>query len=401
MTRRGAVNIHFTIRGGLKVEEVSRGVLFGAREREIGASTITEGMASTRLPVRAPELVKCRIKSARKQHSTNRATEMVVVAAAAASSARAAAVTASQRKGAKLELQVNANKCETSHIVVTGAGNRSVFGKVRVPRLKNGAKMSAVAAAAGGFMQRLHDEKQNNMIGNGSENVAKRWNLSRSDQDSFALKSQQKTEAAQNQGHFNSEIVSVMVPGRKGPTEVKVDEYPRHGSTLESFGRLKPCFITDGSGTVTAGNSSGINDGAAALVLCSAAEAKRREVKPLATIRAWAQAGVDPAIMGTGPIPAVRAALSRSKWTVEEVDIWELNEAFAAQSLAVIKDLGLDAQKVNVNGGAIALGHPIGASGARILVTLVHSMVRLNKKRGVAALCVGGGMGIAMCVECS
>ncbi|KAK7073000.1 Acetyl-CoA acetyltransferase, cytosolic [Halocaridina rubra] len=195
-----------------------------------------------------------------------------------------------------------------------------------------------------------------------AENIAKQWKLAREEQDSFALRSQHRAEAAQLAGYFDEEIVPVVITSRKGSIEVKTDEFPRHGSTLDGLARLKPCFVTDGSGTVTAGNASGINDGAAALILASEDEARRRELKPLASVVAWAQAGVDPSIMGTGPIPAIRAALKKADWSVNDVDLWELNEAFAAQSLAVIKDLGLDGTKVNVNGGAIALGHPIGAS---------------------------------------
>jgi acetyl-CoA C-acetyltransferase len=234
-------------------------------------------------------------------------------------------------------------------------------------------------------------------MGNTAENVAKQWQITRQQQDEFAVKSQNKAEAAQKASKFKDEIAPVTVKNRKGDIVVDADEYPKHGTTLEAVGKLRPAFDKDG--TVTAGNASGINDGAAAVVLMKASEAQRRGKKPLARIVSWAQAGVDPAIMGTGPIPASRAALKKAGWKVEDLDLIEANEAFAAQACAVNKDLAWDTNKVNVNGGAIALGHPIGASGARVLVTLLHEMQKRNAKKGLATLCIGGGMGIAMCVE--
>lgn len=283
-------------------------------------------------------------------------------------------------------------------IVVCG-GQESMSQAPHAAHLRSPVKMGSMTMVDTMMFDGLTDAFHDYHMGVTAENVAKAWNITRAQQDMFALKSQEKTEVAQKAGHFDQEIIPVLVPGRKGATEVKVDEFPRNGSTMDGLSRLKPCFVTDGSGSVTAGNSSGINDGAAALVLTSENEAKNREVKPLASIVAWAQAGVDPSIMGTGPIPAIKAALKKAGWDIHKVDLWELNEAFAAQSLAVIQELGINMERVNVSGGAIALGHPIGASGARILVTLLHAMVRLGKKRGVAALCVGGGMGIALCVE--
>ena len=213
----------------------------------------------------------------------------------------------------------------------------------------------------------------------------------------FAVASQNKAEAAQKAGRFKDEIVAVTVPGRKGDVVVDEDEYPRHGTTLESMAKLRPAFSKDG--TVTAGNASGINDGAAALVLMTAEEAERRGLTPLARIASWATAGVDPAVMGTGPIPASRKALEKAGWKVGDLDLVEANEAFAAQALAVNKDMGWDPAIVNVNGGAIAIGHPIGASGARVLVTLLHEMARRDAKKGLATLCIGGGMGVAMALE--
>jgi acetyl-CoA C-acetyltransferase len=234
-------------------------------------------------------------------------------------------------------------------------------------------------------------------MGNTAENVAQKWQITREQQDQFAAASQQKAEAAQKAGRFKDEIVPVKIQTRKGETVVDTDEHPRHGTTLEALMKLRPAF--DKSGTVTAGNASGINDGAAALVLMSAEEAQRRGLEPLARIVSWATAGVDPKVMGSGPIPASRKALEKAGWKAGDLDLVEANEAFAAQACAVNKDIGWDVAKVNVNGGAIALGHPIGASGARILVTLLHEMKRRQAKKGLATLCIGGGMGIAMCIE--
>jgi acetyl-CoA C-acetyltransferase len=230
-----------------------------------------------------------------------------------------------------------------------------------------------------------------------AENVARQWQLSRDEQDVFAVASQNKAEAAQKEGRFKDEIVPFIVKGRKGDVSVDADEYIRHGATLESMAKLRPAF--DKEGTVTAANASGLNDGAAAALLMSEAEAARRGIQPLARIVSWATAGVDPKIMGTGPIPASRKALERAGWKIGDLDLVEANEAFAAQACAVNKDLGWDPSIVNVNGGAIAIGHPIGASGARILNTLLFEMKRRGAKKGLATLCIGGGMGVAMCVE--
>ena len=230
-----------------------------------------------------------------------------------------------------------------------------------------------------------------------AENVATKFQITRDQQDEFALNSQLKASAAQKAGRFKDEIVPVTVKARKGDVVVADDEFIRHDATIEGMRKLRPAFNKEG--TVTAGNASGINDGAAALIVMSGAEAAKRGVKPLARIVSFATAGVDPAIMGTGPIPASRKALERAGWKIGDLDLIEANEAFAAQALAVNKDLGWDVSKVNVNGGAIALGHPIGASGARILVTLLHEMQRRDAKKGLATLCVGGGMGVAMCIE--
>jgi acetyl-CoA C-acetyltransferase len=234
-------------------------------------------------------------------------------------------------------------------------------------------------------------------MGQTAENIAARWQITREDQDRFAVGSQNKAEAAQTSGRFDAEIAPVTISGRKGDTIVAKDEFIRHGVTYDSISGLRPAFTKDGS--VTAANASGLNDGAAALVLMSEDEAKRRGLKPLARIASWAHAGVDPEIMGTGPIPASRKALEKAGWKIADLDLIESNEAFAAQSLSVVRELGLDTDRVNVNGGAIAIGHPIGASGARILTTLLYEMGRRDSKKGLATLCVGGGMGVALCVE--
>jgi acetyl-CoA C-acetyltransferase len=234
-------------------------------------------------------------------------------------------------------------------------------------------------------------------LGKTAENVAERWQITRVQQDRFAMRSQARAEAAQKAGRFKDELVAVKVDSRKGYVVVDTDEYPKYGTTLEALASLRPAF--DKNDTVTAGNASGINDGAAAVVLMTADGAERRGLAPMARIVSWATAGVDPAVMGTGPIPASRKALARAGWEIGDLDLIECNEAFAAQACAVNKEMGFDSAKVNVNGGAIALGHPIGASGARILVTLLYELERRNGRRGLATLCIGGGMGIAMCVE--
>lgn len=245
----------------------------------------------------------------------------------------------------------------------------------------------------------LTDAFHNYHMGMTAENVAKKWQVSREDQDKYAVLSQNRTENAQKAGYFDKEIIPVFVSSRKGLTEVKTDEFPRHGSNIEGVSKLKPYFLTDGTGTVTAANASGISDGAAAVVLMRKSEAASRGLTPLAQIVSWSQVGVEPSIMGTGPVPAIKQAVAKAGWSLEDVDVFEINEAFAAVSVAITKELGLNPEKVNIQGGAIALGHPLGASGCRILVTLLHTMERMGGHRGVAALCIGGGMGIAMCVQ--
>ncbi len=283
-----------------------------------------------------------------------------------------------------------------SRIVVAG-GQESMSQAPHCAHLRDGAKMGDLKFQDTMVTDGLICAINGYHMGNTAENVAKTWQLTRDTQDAFAAGSQQKAEAAQKAGRFADEIVPVTIQNRKGEDTVDTDEHPKHGTTAETLAKLRPAF--DKEGTVTAGNASGINDGAAVAVLMTAEEAAKRGVTPLARIVSWATAGVDPAIMGTGPIPASRMALEKAGWSVDDLDLVEANEAFAAQALAVNKDLGWDPGKVNVNGGAIALGHPIGASGARVLVTLLYEMAKRDAKKGLATVCIGGGMGIAMCLE--
>src|SRR5690348_12236852 len=282
-------------------------------------------------------------------------------------------------------------------IMVVG-GQESMSQAPHVAHLRDGVKMGEMKMIDSMIKDGLWDAFNGYHMGNTAENVAQKYQITRAEQDAFAASSQNKAEAAQKSGRFKDEIIPVSIKTRKGEVVVDTDEFPRHGTTVETLAKLRPAFTKEG-GSVTAGNASGINDGAAALVLMSADEAKKRGVKPLAKIVSWATTGVDPKIMGTGPIPASRKALEKAGWSVGDLDLVESNEAFAAQSLCVVRDLGLDPAKVNVNGGAIAIGHPIGASGARILTTLLHEMKRSGASKGLATLCVGGGMGVAMCVE--
>ena len=287
-------------------------------------------------------------------------------------------------------------KLGDSSIVVAG-GQENMSLSPHCMHLRDGTKMGTAELVDTMVKDGLWDAFNDFHMGNTAENLAEKWQLTREDQDAFAAQSQAKAEEAQNAGKFTDEIVPVTITTRKGETVVDTDEHPKHGTTLESLAKLRPAFAKDG--TVTAGNASGINDGAAATVLMTTEEAEKRDIEPLARIVSWATAGVDPAIMGTGPIPASRLALEKAGWKVDDLDLIEANEAFAAQACAVNKDLGWDTDKVNVNGGAIALGHPIGASGTRVLVTLLYEMQKRDAKKGLATLCIGGGMGIAMCLE--
>ena len=284
----------------------------------------------------------------------------------------------------------------TADIVVTG-GQESMTNAPHVAAIRQGKKLGDLSLRDTVMTDGLSDVFYGYPMGVTAENVARQHQIGREAQDAFALLSQQKASAAMRSGYFADEIVPVEIASRKGPVTIDADEHIRPETSAEALAKLKPSFMEDG--TVTAGNSSGINDGAAALVLMDEANAGRRGIAPLGRIVAWAHTGLDPRVMGLGPIPASRKTLERAGWTAGGVDLWEINEAFAAQSLAVLSELGLDPARVNVNGGAIALGHPIGASGARVLVTLLHEMRKRDVGRGIATLCIGGGMGIAMAVE--
>ena len=283
-----------------------------------------------------------------------------------------------------------------SNIVIAG-GQESMTNAPHAVNFRGGQKLKESNLVDTMIKDGLWDAFNGYHMGVTAENVAAKWQITRKDQDEFALSSQNKAEKAQKEGKFKTEIVPVILKSKKKINKFEIDEHPRAGMTMERLTKLKPTFKNNG--TVTAGNASGINDGAAAVVLMSEKEANRRNLKVLAKIVSWATCGVDPSLMGSGPIPASKKALEKAGWKISDIDLIESNEAFAAQSLAVIKDLGIPKEKVNVNGGAIALGHPIGASGTRVLVTLLHEMNKRNSKKGLATLCIGGGMGIAMCVE--
>ena len=309
------------------------------------------------------------------------------------------AITINQVCGSGLRsvaLGIQAIKTSDSAIVVAG-GQESMSQSPHAANLRFGQKMGDLQYIDTMIKDGLWCAINGYHMGNTAENVAKQWQITRKQQDEFAVASQNKAEDAQKAGKFKDEIVSVTISGRKGDTIVDTDEHPRHGSNIEDMAKLRPVF--DKEGTVTAGNASGLNDAGAAVVLMSADDAAKRSIAPLARIASWATAGVDPAIMGLGPVSASRAALEKAGWTIDDLDLIEANEAFAAQACAVNKDMGWDTNKINVNGGAIALGHPIGASGTRVLITLLCEMGKRDAKKGLTTLCIGGGMGIAMCVE--
>ena len=293
-------------------------------------------------------------------------------------------------------LGAQAIKAGDSSIVVAG-GQENMTLAPHVSQLRAGVKMGPTELVDSMINDGLWDVFNGYHMGITAENVAEKWQISREQQDEFAARSQERAEISQKEGAFKDEIVSVTVPSRKGDVVIEEDEHPRHGTTVDSLSKLRPAFNKEGS--VTAGNASGINDGAAAVVLMTSADAKERNIEPLARIKSWATEGVDPSIMGSGPIPASKKALEKAGWASDDLELIEANEAFAAQACAVTKEMGWDPEKVNVNGGAIALGHPIGASGARILVTLLYEMKKRKANKGLATLCIGGGMGIAMCVE--
>ena len=287
-------------------------------------------------------------------------------------------------------------KLESSKIVIAG-GQESMSLAPHAVHLRNGKKLGDAQLIDTMIKDGLWDAFHGYHMGITAENVAEKFQVTRNEQDKFALNSQEKALKAQKNNQFNDEIVNFKIKSKKTDFNFKKDEHPREGISMEILSKLRPVFKKDG--TVTAGNASGINDGAAAVTLMSSNEAKKRGLEKLVSVKSWASCGVDPALMGTGPIPSSKKALELAGWNIKDVDLFEINEAFAAQSLAVLKTLSIPEEKVNVNGGAIALGHPIGASGTRILVTLIHEMIKRDAKKGLATLCIGGGMGIAMCVE--
>ncbi len=297
-----------------------------------------------------------------------------------------------------VHLAMQAVACGDAEVVIAGGQENMSQSPHVLPKSRDGMKMGPWKLQDSMIVDGLWDAFNDYHMGVTAENIARQYGFSRADQDAFAAASQQKAEAAQKAGRFDEEIIPVEVPQRRGdPLVFQVDEFPRHGTDAAKLGKLRPAF--DREGTVTAGNASGINDGAAAVIVASASKAEALGLKPLARIKAFASAGVDPAIMGTGPIPATRKCLEKAGWAVEDLDLVEANEAFAAQAMSVNHDLGWDPAKINVNGGAIAIGHPIGASGARVLVSLLHEMVRRDAKKGLATLCIGGGQGVALAVE--
>jgi acetyl-CoA C-acetyltransferase len=294
-------------------------------------------------------------------------------------------------------LAAQAIACGDAEIVVAGGQENMSASPHVLPNSREGFRMGDAKLVDTMIVDGLWDVYNQYHMGVTAENVARKFDVSRAMQDEFALASQQKAEAAQLAGKFKDEILPLEIPGKKGVTVFDTDEYPKHGSTLEALSSLRPAFNKEGS--VTAGNASGLNDGAAAVIMMSASKAKELGLTPLARIKAYSSSGLDPAIMGMGPVSATRLCLKKAGWTADEVDLMEINEAFAAQAVAVNREMGWDTSKINVNGGAIALGHPIGASGARVLVTLLHEMIRRDAKKGLASLCIGGGMGVALAVE--
>ncbi len=371
------------------------GALSGFRASDLGSFAIQEALLRAHVdPEDVSEVIMGQILTAGQGQNPARQ---------AAISARIpedrTAMTVNQLCGSGLRsvaLGFQAIRLGESDIVVAG-GQESMSQATHSAHLRDGVKIGDTGMVDTLLTDGLMCAFNQCHMGITAENIAKRWEISRDEQDEFAARSQHKAEVAQKEGLFKDEIVPVPVRKRRETIVVDTDEFPRHGTTKEGLAKLRPAF--DKEGTVTAGNASGINDGGAATVLMSAAEADRRGLEPLARIVSWATVGVDPSMMGTGPIPATRMALERAGWRTDDLDLIEANEAFAAQALAVNRELGWDPENVNVNGGAIALGHPIGASGNRVLVTLIYEMKRRNARRGLATLCIGGGMGIAMCVE--
>lgn len=362
---------------------------------DLGATAITEALRRSNVePADVSEVIFGQVLTAGTGQNPARQSAMK-----SGVPAERTAVTINQVCGSGLRsvaMGFQAIKSGDSKVVIAG-GQESMSLSTHCAHLRNGYKMGNAEFVDTMIKDGLWDAFHGYHMGTTAENVAEKWQISREMQDAFAASSQQKAEAAQAAGRFKDEIVPVTVKNRRGDVVVDTDEYIKPGTTAETLAKLRPAFSREG--TVTAGNASGLNDGAAAVVLMSADEATSRGITPLARIVSWATAGVEPEVMGSGPIPASRAALEKAGWSIDELDLIEANEAFAAQACAVNNDLGWDTNKVNVNGGAIALGHPIGASGARVMITLLHEMQRRDAKKGLATLCIGGGMGIAMCFE--
>ena len=371
------------------------GAFAGTSAHELGAAAIKAALARAGVdPADVDEVIMGQILSAGQGQNPARQAAIAAGIPQEATAWGLNQLCGSGLRAAALGMQQIANGDAT---VIVAGGQESMSLAPHVAHLRAGTKMGDMKMLDSMLKDGLLDAFHGYHMGNTAENVALKWQISRDEQDAFAVASQNKAEAAQKAGRFKDEIVPFTISGRKGDIIVDADEYPKHGTTLEGVSKLKPAFSKDG--TVTAANASGINDGGAAVVLMTAAEAQRRGLTPLARIASWATAGVDPAIMGSGPIPASRKALEKAGWKAADLDLVEANEAFAAQAIAVNKDMGWDTAKVNVNGGAIAIGHPIGASGALVLVTLLHEMGKRNAKKGLTTLCIGGGMGVAMCLE--
>jgi acetyl-CoA C-acetyltransferase len=371
------------------------GVFANTPAHDLGAAAIKEALSRAKVdPADVDEVIMGQILTAGQGQNPARQAAMKAGIPQEATAWGLNQLCGSGLRAVAIGLQQIANG--DADIIVAG-GQESMSMSQHGAHLRNGTKMGDLKFVDTMLKDGLWDAFHGYHMGTTAENVATKWQISREEQDKFATASQNKAEAAQKAGKFKDEIVPFTVSTRKGDIVISDDEYPRHGATVEAMAKLKPAFSKEG--TVTAGNASGINDGAAALVLMSAKEAAKRGIKPLARVASWATAGVDPAIMGSGPIPATRKALEKAGWSVGDLELVEANEAFAAQAMAVNKDLGWNTDIVNVNGGAIAIGHPIGASGARVLVTLLHEMEKRDAKKGLATLCIGGGMGVAMAIE--
>ena len=373
------------------------GALAPVRASDLGAAVVSALLADTKIdPASVDEVVLGQVLTA--GCGQNPARQASIAAGIPES---VPAVTVGKVCGSGLKAAIfaaQAVRCGDAEIVIAGGQENMSAAPHSLPQSRDGMRMGEWALRDTMLFDGLWDIFNQYPMDITAENIASKYQIARQEQDEFALASQQKTEAAQNAGRFVEEIVPIEIKAKKGtPLRFEVDEFPRHGTTLESLTQLKPAFAKDGS--VTAGNASGINDGAAAFVVMSEKKANALNLKPLARIAAYASAGVDPKIMGMGPVPASRACLTRAGWSAADLDLAEVNEAFAAQAIALNREMGWNTENINVNGGAIAIGHPIGASGARILVTLLHEMTKRSAKRGLASLCIGGGMGVALAVE--